>query len=69
MPQALIITCDKEGAQGKVCGAVALVLKVQYKYDTLSFSKGRGFGPKLVETRYEIECPKCGKRKQVERAR
>ena len=68
MPQGLTVTCDNEDASGKACGALAVVLKAQYKYDTLSFPKGRGFGPELVEVRYQIECPKCGTRKQVEKA-
>ena len=68
MPQGIVVRCNKVGPAGKVCGATAVVLKASYKYDTLSYSQGREFGPELVEVRYEIECPNCGKRRQVEKA-
>jgi hypothetical protein len=65
--QPSMILCDGRDANGRPCGAEAEVRRVHYKY--VSEFK-RPFGDVqqvLSETQYEIECPRCGWRTQVER--
>lgn len=52
------IVCDS-------CGGAAVVQAAHHTYSTRMYGARGGLEPVLVETRYEIECPKCGERIQV----
>jgi hypothetical protein len=66
MLQGLTIVCSKLGADGKPCGATAVVTRATYEYANVDFTRP-GHCPDLVEAKYEIQCPKCGPRVQFER--
>jgi hypothetical protein len=55
------IVCSAE-TQGRRCGATARVLSAHYVYKPAS----KNAQQLLVEARYQIHCPKCGPRTQVE---
>ena len=53
-----------------VCGATAQVVSTHPRFDSVMYSPGAGgkFQQVLRETRYVIECPKCGRRDQIVKA-
>ena len=64
--QPTTILCNARDAEGRVCGATAEVRQVHYKY-VPHLDRPRGqFEQVLSETHYEIDCPRCGWRTQVE---
>jgi hypothetical protein len=65
--QPTMIVCDGRDAKGNICGAAAEVRRVHYKYVAeLELPLGE-LQQVLSETQYEIECPRCGWRTQVEK--
>jgi len=60
------IICDARTADA-ICGATALIRKAHYEYQPQRRARGDGFQQELVEARYEIDCPNCGRRMQAER--
>jgi hypothetical protein len=64
--QPTTILCDAHDAQGRVCGATAEVRQVHYKYVPHLDRQRAEFQQVLSETHYEIDCPRCGWRTQVE---
>jgi hypothetical protein len=67
MPPAKI-KCDSQGAEGPPCGADALVHLVHYVYSREQKPGQPAASHVLRETRYEIDCPRCGRRTQVEKS-
>jgi hypothetical protein len=65
--QATAVLCDAAKADGGRCGARAVVIKAENEFDILMYHGPGGLRYSLRELRYEIECPNCGRRMQVER--
>jgi hypothetical protein len=63
--QPAMITCNNQRADGAPCGEPALVRLVHYHYGSVGGPNSLGDAKELREARYEIECPRCGKRTQV----
>jgi hypothetical protein len=59
------IICNSIGADGKLCGATAVVHEVHYRYDVAT-SLALGGARVLTEIRSDIQCPRCGYRTQLE---
>jgi len=60
------IACDSRDSEGRLCGATAEVRRIHYKYVPQVF---RGEVEQVLsETHYDIECPRCGWRTQIEKA-
>jgi hypothetical protein len=59
------ISCDSLRSNGGSCGAPALIHQVHYRYEA-----GPDWMPDveriLTEIHYDISCPRCGYRTQVE---
>ena len=50
----------------EVCGATALIHDIHFIYDSVMYRGGGGqFQQVLRETRYDIQCPNCGRRTVV----
>ena len=64
---ATTVECDARDSQGRPCGAIALVTKVHYKYVPHRTGSSGEVEQVLEETHYDIECPKCGPRRQVQK--
>jgi hypothetical protein len=62
------IRCDSLDPSGVPCGAEALVERVHYMYVTEQESSTGDLRRVLSEMHYEIRCPRCGPRTQVEKA-
>ena len=63
-----VVACRNLLSDRRLCGAVALVHRVEYKYD----SPGPVEDPDelvLLEATYDLECPRCGRRTQVDVSR
>lgn len=65
--QPSLINCDNLRADGTVCGENALIHRIHYV-----LAKGHDSGQDeptyaLKETRYQISCPRCGRRTRIER--
>jgi hypothetical protein len=58
------IRCNAATATG-ASGAKARVYQAQYSYQPRVGASQDQFQRELVETRYQIECPRCGFRVQV----
>jgi hypothetical protein len=67
--EAARVICDAIRPGGHRCGERAIVLKAQYFYDTRPHRGPGGYQHTLRETHYEIECPHCGRRTQIEKAK
>jgi hypothetical protein len=65
-PATLI--CDGRDSEGRVCGATAEVRKVHYRYVPQRVGRNGDIEQVLSETHYEIDCPRCGWRTQVEKS-
>jgi len=63
--QPVTIICDAQTSQG-LCGATAIIRKAHYVYRPKRTASRQEFQQELVEARYEIDCPNCGRRMQVE---
>ncbi len=63
------IICNAVTARG-VCGATAKVVSAHPRFDSQMYAPGGGgqFKQVLRETRYVIECPRCGRRDQIVKA-
>jgi len=64
--QPVTIICDAQTSQG-LCGATAVIRNAHYVYRPKRTASRQEFQQELVEARYEIDCPNCGRRTQVER--
>jgi len=51
------------------CGKPALILQTHYEYRPKRGAQQDQPQQELVETRYEIDCPNCGKRTLVQKAK
>jgi DNA-directed RNA polymerase subunit RPC12/RpoP len=47
---------------------VAPIRQAHYEYRPRQWNPTDGIQQELIETRYEIDCPRCGYRVQVERS-
>ena len=63
------IVCNAVKARG-VCGATAKVVSAHPRFDSQMYGPGVGgqFTHVLRETRYVIDCPRCGRRDQIVKA-
>ncbi|RIK76582.1 MAG: hypothetical protein DCC67_13705 [Planctomycetota bacterium] len=60
------IACDGRDPAGRRCGAEALIRRIDYRYTTeVDILQGEA-RQVLHETHYEVDCPVCGLRTQVE---
>jgi len=64
--QPTTIICDGRDSEGRPCGATAEVRRVHYKYVPHLDRPLGEMQQVLSETHYEIDCPHCGWRTQVE---
>jgi hypothetical protein len=64
--QPATIECDAADAQGRPCGEIADVHEVHYKYSPAIERGPFSLDRVLVEVRYDIDCPRCGYRTQIE---
>jgi hypothetical protein len=61
------VICESRAADAALCGETALVHVVHYVYG-LEPDAGREASKHVLrETRYDIECPRCGRRTQIVR--
>src|SRR5688572_32952036 len=60
------LTCANPRADGSRCGETALVHVVHYVYRPAGEQGWMGGEHELSETQYEIDCPRCGHRTQIE---
>jgi hypothetical protein len=65
--QPATITCDNHRGNGTPCGEIALIHGVQYVYARDRESGSQPAGHTLRESHYVIDCPRCGRRTQIER--
>jgi hypothetical protein len=70
MLQGLTVVCDNQKPDGTICGTTAIVVRASYEYENVDFvhPDPQNALPSLKESRFEIECPNCGHRRQVEKA-
>jgi hypothetical protein len=66
--QPSMVVCDGRAGDGKSCGAEAQVRRVHYKYMARLNRRIGEIQQVLSEVQYEINCPRCGWRTQVELA-
>ena len=59
------IICSAIGADGKPCGATALVHEIHYRFEPAP-AWASGLDRILTEIRFDIECPRCGYHTQRE---
>jgi hypothetical protein len=64
--QPAAIRCTAGQTWGRTCGAEAAVRQVHYRYVTETDWTAGELRQVLSETHYDIECPHCGRRTQVE---
>jgi hypothetical protein len=64
--QLTTIECDATDADGRPCGEIAAVHEVHYKYAPTIQRRPFTLDRVLVEIRYDIDCPRCGYRTQLE---
>jgi hypothetical protein len=65
--QPSMINCDNPRADGAVCGENALIYRIHYvlvKEEAIGQDEPTHV---LKETRYQISCPRCGRRTQTEK--
>jgi hypothetical protein len=65
--QPSMLACDARTGSGESCGADAQVRRVHYKYTARLNRRLGEVQQVLSEVQYEINCPRCGWRTQVER--
>jgi len=64
------VICNSVKPDGSVCGQPAIVHNARYEYQTKLYGHHSGqISHQLKASHYDIECPDCGHRVQVERAR
>jgi hypothetical protein len=66
--QPSVVVCDGRAGDGSVCGAEAQVRRVHYRYTARLNRRLGEVHQVLNEVEYEIACPRCGWRTQLERA-
>jgi hypothetical protein len=60
------IRCDAKLPGGTACGQPAIIHGTHHEYaSNFGWERGGSFEHALVETRYDIECPRCGRRTQI----
>lgn len=57
------VVCDGRGADGKVCGASGKVIKAHHEY--AAGPDGAHRLGELVKLTAELQCPRCGNRRQT----
>jgi phage terminase large subunit GpA-like protein len=65
--QPATIICENRFSDSARCGETALVRGVRYVYARTTGSDVESAQPVLREAHFQIECPRCGERQQVER--
>lgn len=65
--QPATIICDNSLGLDAPCGQPALVYSVQYIYGRHPNGGRLAANSVLLEAHFAIECPRCGRRTQVER--
>jgi hypothetical protein len=60
------IVCNGGASRGRRCGAEAEIRQVHYRYVTEADHSSGELRQVLYETHYDIDCPTCGRRTQVE---
>jgi hypothetical protein len=60
------ITCENLRAREAPCGESALVHMIHYVYSSEPAEDGASTDHILRETHFDIECPRCGRRTQIE---
>ena len=66
--QPSVVACDGPVGEGGICGAEAQVRRVHYRYTAKLNRRIGEVQQVLSEIQYEINCPRCGWRTQLERA-
>jgi hypothetical protein len=63
-----VVACRNILSDKRLCGASVVLLKAEYSYRSTPIA-GAPFPQQrtLVEAKYEIDCPNCGKRTQIEK--
>jgi hypothetical protein len=65
--QPSVLICDGRTVSGDSCGAEAQVRRVHYRYEARLNRRLGEVQQVLSGVEYEINCPRCGWRTQVER--
>jgi hypothetical protein len=65
--QPSVLICDGRTGSGDSCGAEAQVRRVHYRYEARLNRRLGEVQQVLSGVEYEINCPRCGWRMQVER--
>lgn len=60
--------CDGRDHRGVYCGATAILQRIDYRHGAILDEGSAAYRHILREIRYQIICPKCGPRVQVEKA-
>jgi hypothetical protein len=66
--QPLTVVCNARKPGGTWCGETAVVHQARYEFDTDLYGSPGGIQHRVTKAVYEIECPKCGRRTQIEKA-
>jgi hypothetical protein len=66
--EAKIIPCEATLADGAICDQLAILHETTNEYASkLDWEHGGTVRRVLLETRYDIECPRCGRLTKVQR--
>jgi len=65
--QPATIICDHQRADGTPCGETGLIHAVQYVYARNRETGSQATGHTLREAHFVIDCPRCGRRTQIEK--
>jgi hypothetical protein len=65
--EPLTVVCNARNAAGTWCGQTAVVHSAQYEFATDLYGSPGGIQHTLKSAIYEIECPNCGRRTQIEK--
>jgi hypothetical protein len=65
--QPSVVVCDGRAGDGSLCGAEAQVRRVHYRHTARLNRRLGEVQQVLSEVEYEINCPRCGWRTQLER--
>jgi hypothetical protein len=65
--QPATIICDKHQGDGTPCGETALIQGVHYVYSRNHETGSQAASHMLREAHFVIDCPRCGRRTQIEK--
>lgn len=63
----MTVVCNAARSDGSWCGRYAVVLRAEYQFEQGPFTEGNEGLPQVARAVYEVECPQCGRRVQIER--